>query len=54
VTLPDFDYAARAPGRLEVPRAHRIAEIRARKHNARARAEVNAARRGAAVRRGRR
>jgi len=50
VTLPDFDYASRPPGRLEVPRTQRIAEIRARKRDARARAEVNAARRAAAVR----
>jgi ATP-dependent RNA helicase RhlE len=50
VTLPDFDYASRPPGRLEVPRTQRIAEIRARKRDARARADVNAARRAAAVR----
>ena len=32
VTVPDFDYDARAPAeRLEVPHAQRIAEIRARK-----------------------
>jgi len=50
VTLPDFDYAARPPARLEVPLAQRIAEIRARKRNERARAQANAARRSAAAR----
>ena len=50
VTLPDFDYAARPPARLEVPLAQRIAEIRARKREERARAQVNAARRAAASR----
>lgn len=51
VTVPDFDYAARPRQRLEVPLAQRIAEIRARKRDDRARAELNAARRGAASRR---
>jgi ATP-dependent RNA helicase RhlE len=50
VTVPDFDYSARAEGQLEVPRAQRIAEIRARKREERQRAEANAARRGAALR----
>jgi ATP-dependent RNA helicase RhlE len=44
VTVPDFDYQAR-PAALEVPHAQRIAEIRARKAEDRARAQVNAARR---------
>jgi ATP-dependent RNA helicase RhlE len=44
VTVPDFDYQAR-PAALEVPHAQRIAEIRARKAEDRARAKVNAARR---------
>jgi ATP-dependent RNA helicase RhlE len=44
VTVPDFDYQAR-PAALEVPHAQRIAEIRARKAEERARAKVNAARR---------
>jgi ATP-dependent RNA helicase RhlE len=44
VTVPDFDYQAR-PTALEVPHAQRIAEIRARKAEDRARANVNAARR---------
>ena len=50
VTLPDFNYAARPPAKLEVPLAQRIAEIRARKREDRARAQVNAARRAATAR----
>jgi ATP-dependent RNA helicase RhlE len=50
VTVPDFDYAAKPQAKLEIPIAQRIAEIRARKRDERARAAVNAARRGAAVR----
>ena len=50
VTVPDFDYSVKAEGQLEVPRAQRIAEIRARKREERQRAEVNAARRAAALR----
>ncbi len=50
VTVPDFDYTARPKARLEVPLAQRIAEIRARKREERARAQVNAARRSAAQR----
>jgi ATP-dependent RNA helicase RhlE len=46
VTIPDFDYQARAEQRLEVPHAQRIAEIRARKADERQRAKVNAERRG--------
>jgi ATP-dependent RNA helicase RhlE len=45
VTVPDFDYQARPAATLEVPHAQRIAEIRARKAEERARAKVNAARR---------
>jgi ATP-dependent RNA helicase RhlE len=45
VTVPDFDYSAKAQARLEIPLAERIAEIRARKRDERARAAVNAARR---------
>jgi ATP-dependent RNA helicase RhlE len=45
VTVPDFDYEARAAERLEVPRAQRIAEIRARKAEERARQRANAERR---------
>ena len=37
VTVPDFDYNARPSGRLEIPIAQRIAEIRARKAQERAR-----------------
>jgi ATP-dependent RNA helicase RhlE len=51
VTVPDFDYTARPKTKLEIPLAQRIAEIRARKREERARAEINAARRGAATRR---
>jgi ATP-dependent RNA helicase RhlE len=47
VTVPDFDYAARPQQRLEIPIAQRIAEIRARKRDERARATMNAARRSA-------
>src|SRR5688572_25717178 len=50
VTVPDFDYTAAPEGKLEVPHAQRIAEIRARKREERRRAEANAARRGAALR----
>jgi ATP-dependent RNA helicase RhlE len=45
VTVPDFDYTARAEHRLEVPHAQRIAEIRARKAEERQRARANAERR---------
>ena len=47
VTIPDFDYTARSGEQLEVPRAQRIAEIRARKAEERARAKANAERRAA-------
>jgi ATP-dependent RNA helicase RhlE len=45
LTVPGFDYAARATERLEVPLAERVAVIRARKADERARARANAARR---------
>jgi ATP-dependent RNA helicase RhlE len=45
VTLPDFNYQARPAKPLEVPHAQRIAEIRARKAEERARARKNAERR---------
>jgi ATP-dependent RNA helicase RhlE len=48
VTLPDFDYQARSARPLEIPHAQRIAAIRARKADERARARKNAERRGAA------
>ena len=51
VTVPDFDYTARPKQTLEIPLAQRIAEIRARKREDRARGELNAARRAAAARR---
>jgi ATP-dependent RNA helicase RhlE len=47
VTLPDFDYSARPHTRLEIPLAQRIAEIRTRKAEERARARAKAERRGA-------
>jgi ATP-dependent RNA helicase RhlE len=50
VTLPDFDYTASPRQTLEVPFAQRIAAIRARKREDRARADVNAARRAATAR----
>jgi ATP-dependent RNA helicase RhlE len=50
VTVPDFDYTARPQAKLEIPIAQRIAEIRTRKREERARAQANAARRSAAVR----
>ena len=52
VTVPDFDYTARPIGKLEVPLADRIAQIRERKRDDRARQKINEARR-AAVQRGR-
>jgi ATP-dependent RNA helicase RhlE len=45
ITLPDFDYAARATERLEIPIHERIAEIRARKAGERQRAKEKADRR---------
>jgi ATP-dependent RNA helicase RhlE len=45
VTLPDFDYKARPPAKLEVPLAERIAAIRARKSDERARSRAKGARR---------
>jgi ATP-dependent RNA helicase RhlE len=48
VTVPDFDYRARPSGQLEVPRGERIAAIRARKAEERARAKAKADRRAGA------
>jgi ATP-dependent RNA helicase RhlE len=48
VTLPGFDYSAKPQGQLEVPLAERIAAIRARKAEERARAKAKAERRGGA------
>jgi ATP-dependent RNA helicase RhlE len=45
VTLPDFDYNARPAQKLEVPLAQRIAEIRKRKAEERARADAKRQRR---------
>src|SRR3989442_10948715 len=47
VTLPGFDYTKRPAERFEVPIGERIAAIRARKAEERARARINAERRGA-------
>ena len=44
VTVPDFDYNARAEQKLEVPRGQRIAEIRARKADQRRRGHADARR----------
>jgi ATP-dependent RNA helicase RhlE len=52
VTVPDFDYTAKPVDKFEVPIAQRIAEIRARKREERARAAANAARRAAHLRGG--
>jgi ATP-dependent RNA helicase RhlE len=49
VTVPDFDYRARPAAQLEVPRGERIAAIRARKAEERARAKAKAERRAAAT-----
>ncbi len=48
VTLPDFDYAAKPQERFEVPVAERIAAIRARKAEERARAKEKLERKGQA------
>ena len=47
VTLPDFDYRAKAQVKLEIPLAERIAGIRARKAEERARSRQKAERRAA-------
>ena len=47
VTLPDFDYKARPPAKLEVPIGERIAQIRAKKAEERARAKAKEQRRAA-------
>jgi ATP-dependent RNA helicase RhlE len=47
VTVPDFDYTARPAARLEVPLAERIAAIRSRKAEERARAQAKTERRAA-------
>jgi len=53
VTVPGFDYTARTNERLEIPLQQRIAAIRARKGDERARARANAKRDTSAVTRGR-
>jgi ATP-dependent RNA helicase RhlE len=47
VTVPDFDYLARPAARFEVPLAERIAAIRAKKAEDRARSKAKEARRAA-------
>jgi ATP-dependent RNA helicase RhlE len=42
VTVPDFDYAAKPPSKLEIPIEQRIAEIRARKAEDRRRRDAKA------------
>ena len=49
VTVPDFDYAQKPAEKLEIPIQERIAAIRARKAEDRARAKAKAERRGAAA-----
>jgi ATP-dependent RNA helicase RhlE len=49
VTVPDFDYRARPATQLEIPHGERIAAIRARKAEERARAKAKAERRVAAA-----
>jgi ATP-dependent RNA helicase RhlE len=44
ITIPDFDYNARPEGRLEIPIGERIAAIRARKSEERARSKAKAGR----------
>ncbi|HMG12562.1 MAG TPA: helicase-related protein, partial [Gemmatimonadaceae bacterium] len=44
ITIPDFDYNARPEGRLEIPIGERIAAIRGRKADERARSKAKAAR----------
>ena len=46
ITLPDFDYSAKPEGKFEVPIGERIAAIRARKAEERARTKSKAERRG--------
>ncbi len=50
VMVPDFDYTAKPKGGLEIPLAQRLAQIRTRKREERARQQVNAARRSAVQR----
>ncbi|HEU4648159.1 MAG TPA: DEAD/DEAH box helicase [Gemmatimonadales bacterium] len=47
VTVPDFDYSAKPEGRLEIPIAERIAQIRAQKAENAARAKAKAERQAA-------
>jgi ATP-dependent RNA helicase RhlE len=47
VTVPDFDYKAKPPGRLEVPLAERLAKVRKERAEGRGRAAAKLARRSA-------
>jgi ATP-dependent RNA helicase RhlE len=47
ITVPDFDYNAKPESRFEVPLAERIAAIRAKKAEDRARSKAKEARRAA-------
>ena len=49
VILPDFDYAAKPAGKLEIPLAERIAQIRAKKSEDRARTKAKEARKSASA-----
>src|ERR1700681_2743466 len=50
ITIPDFDYNARPEGRLEIPIGERIAAIRGRKADERARSRAKANRQGGQAR----
>jgi ATP-dependent RNA helicase RhlE len=52
ITVPDFDYNARPEGRFEVPIGERIAAIRSRKAEERARSKAKANRQGGQAREG--
>jgi ATP-dependent RNA helicase RhlE len=49
VTVPDFDYAAKPSGRLEIPLGERLAKMRAERAEARARSRAKEERRTAAA-----
>jgi ATP-dependent RNA helicase RhlE len=49
VTLPDFDYAAKPAAKLEIPIAERIAQIRAKKADDRARSKAKQQRSGSSA-----
>ena len=49
VTVPDFDYTAKPPGRFEIPIGERLATMRAERAEARQRSKAKQARRDAAA-----